>query len=94
LPVSIRLDDLPEGVGELLRVGDLRGELRLVAGTATIEIFAVVDGGLLSNMPASAGPNAPNAQTIAAMREIERGDTIGPFKSVEDLLADLNAPGD
>jgi hypothetical protein len=61
LPVSIRIDDLPDDVGELLRVGDLRGELHLAAGTATIEIFAVVDAGLLSNLPASARPKAPSA---------------------------------
>jgi hypothetical protein len=32
----------------------------------------------------------PNAETIAAMRE----PSVGPFHSVEELMADLNAPGD
>jgi DNA-damage-inducible protein J len=33
----------------------------------------------------------PNADTMAAMREAERGE-VESFASIEELLADLNAP--
>ncbi|MDQ3557813.1 MAG: type II toxin-antitoxin system antitoxin, RelB/DinJ family, partial [Pseudomonadota bacterium] len=33
----------------------------------------------------------PNAETIAAMEEGERGDFVS-FATVEELMADLNAP--
>ncbi|MBA3517539.1 MAG: type II toxin-antitoxin system RelB/DinJ family antitoxin [Rhizobiales bacterium] len=33
----------------------------------------------------------PNAETIAAMEEGERGDVVS-FATVEELMADLNAP--
>jgi DNA-damage-inducible protein J len=33
----------------------------------------------------------PNAETIAAMREAQRGE-VESFASVEELMADLNAP--
>jgi DNA-damage-inducible protein J len=33
----------------------------------------------------------PNAETRAAMEELERGD-LPSFDTVEELLADLNAP--
>ncbi|MBE0315568.1 type II toxin-antitoxin system RelB/DinJ family antitoxin [Xanthomonas citri] len=35
-------------------------------------------------------PLVPNAETIAAMKEARRGG-LTSFKSVEDLIADLNA---
>jgi hypothetical protein len=84
LPVSIRLGDLPEDVGRLLRAGNVVGELHLVAGTATIELFAIVD------IP----PAKPNATTIAAMQEAERGEFIGSFKTAKELLANLDGAED
>ena len=36
-------------------------------------------------------PFVPNDETIAAMKEARRGK-LAPFKSVEDLMEDLNAP--
>ena len=36
-------------------------------------------------------PFVPNDETIAAMKEARRGK-LAPFKSVEDLMDDLNAP--
>lgn len=35
-------------------------------------------------------PMVPNAETIAAMKEARRG-SLRSFKSVDDLMADLNA---
>ncbi|SFU50949.1 type II toxin-antitoxin system RelB/DinJ family antitoxin [Nitrosospira multiformis] len=34
----------------------------------------------------------PNAETIKAMEELERGENITPFETVEDLMKHLNAP--
>lgn len=81
--VSIPLDELPEKLRELLRTRNLPGEVRLVPSTTTIEFFAIVEQ-----------PPTPNATTIAAIEEAERGEMVGPFHTVEELLADLNAPGD
>jgi hypothetical protein len=33
----------------------------------------------------------PNAETLEAMKAAETGDVVGPFKTVDDLLQDLNA---
>lgn len=34
----------------------------------------------------------PNAETIQAMEELERGENIATFETVEDLMKHLNAP--
>ena len=39
-------------------------------------------------------PLIPNATTIAAMEAARRGDLVGPFKTVEALMDDLNNEGD
>ena len=36
-------------------------------------------------------PLVPNAETIAAMKQARKGN-LSSFSSVEDLMADLNAP--
>ena len=33
----------------------------------------------------------PNAETMAAIEAAERGDLVGPFETVEDLMGYLNA---
>jgi hypothetical protein len=33
----------------------------------------------------------PDAETLEAMKAAETGDAVGPFKTVDDLLQDLNA---
>lgn len=35
--------------------------------------------------------DVPNAETMAAIREVEEGKTHGPFHSVEELMESLNA---
>jgi DNA-damage-inducible protein J len=39
-------------------------------------------------------PLIPNAETIEAMKAARRGELSGPFNTVDELLADLNAPDD
>ena len=39
-------------------------------------------------------PLDPNATTIAAMEAARRGELIGPFATVDALMADLNDEGD
>ena len=34
----------------------------------------------------------PNAETVAAMEELERGGSIATFETVEDMMKHLNAP--
>lgn len=33
----------------------------------------------------------PNAETVSAIEAAERGDLVGPFKTVDDLMEYLNA---
>jgi hypothetical protein len=76
---SITIDDLPEDIAELIRRGDVNARLHLT-GTGVIECyvrdFAVRD---------------PNATTIAAMEEAERGEFVGEYKTVDELFQALNA---
>jgi hypothetical protein len=85
LPVSIRLDDLPKDIGELLRAGnnDLPVELHLVTGTATVEFFAIMDP-----------PKRPNEKTLEAMREADRREFVGSFDSAKEMLAQLDGAAD
>ena len=34
----------------------------------------------------------PNAETVAAMEELERGESIATFETVEDMMKHLDAP--
>ena len=34
----------------------------------------------------------PNAETVSAMEELDRGEDIASFETVEDLMKHLNAP--
>ncbi len=34
----------------------------------------------------------PNAETVAAMEELERGESIATFEAVEDMMKHLDAP--
>jgi DNA-damage-inducible protein J len=39
-------------------------------------------------------PLVPNAATVAAMEASRRGQLVGPFATVDELMADLNGEGD
>lgn len=38
--------------------------------------------------------DVPNAETIEAIKAVERGEVIGPFDSIEALMEELDSPED
>jgi len=44
-----------------------------------------------SNLSPLLVTTSPNAETLEAIKAAETGNVVGPFKTVDDLLQDLNA---
>ena len=70
----------------------LQSPAKTVRDTAAIpwDHFATSDDAPQEAKGESAG--TPNALTLKAMAETERGDVIGPFSTVEELVAELDKP--
>ncbi|MFC2694921.1 MAG: type II toxin-antitoxin system RelB/DinJ family antitoxin [Lactobacillus sp.] len=83
-PIHVNIDkQLKENADELFQ------ELGLNMSTA-ITIFlkqSVRDQAI----PFAIKKDKPNAETIAAIQELEKGKYEGPFDSVKDLMRSLNA---
>jgi hypothetical protein len=80
--MNICFQDIPwDRVAELLEAGaDVR--LHRVTGTGVIEASPLYP------------PLVPNAETVEAMRELERGEDLASADTVEELFAQLHAADD
>lgn len=83
-PIHVNIDkQLKENADELFQ------ELGLNMSTA-ITIF-LKQSVRYQAIPFAIKKDKPNAETIAAIQELEKGKYEGPFDSVKDLMRSLNA---
>ncbi len=82
--ITIRLDDKIKK--EMVEICKTLGMTPSTAFNMFAHAFVQEKG-----MPFPVRQNIPNAETIAAIKAAERGETFGPFDSVESLMEALNA---
>ena len=69
-----------------------RAEIVLEAiGLTTSDAFRLMMRRIANDGALPFSPIIPNAETIAAMEAADRGETIGPFNTVEEMFAALSA---
>lgn len=73
------------------RVKKEAAEVLATIGLTVSDAFRLMMMKIAADKALPFDPLIPNAETIEAMRAARRGELSGPFSSVDELLADLNA---